>query len=94
MPGRSGLPQGLVGIGNEIGDDVMELMRIGPEQRQVFGQVALDGNAVRLQGVLKQDEHVANDCIEHHGTARWLGLPRQGQKVFHHTLATFHRLPE
>jgi hypothetical protein len=84
----------MMGVGQEIRHHMLQLMRVRPEQGHRLGQVQMHRNAVDLQGMLQQDQHVANYGMERHRLARRRLLPRQRQETLYHAATALHGLPE
>src|SRR5262249_57941952 len=60
---RRSLAQLITGVGDQIDHDLVELVRIGPQDRQAFFQIELHLYAVDAQGVGKQVGGIACDVV-------------------------------
>jgi hypothetical protein len=73
----------VVGIGDEIHDDLVELMGIRPERRKIVGQVEADVDVVDPQRVGEQLHRFSNDLIGTHQLPLRRMLTGQRQEVAH-----------
>ena len=73
----------LMGIGDEVHEHLVELMGIGPEHRQLVGQVQDDLDAVRPKLVAQQLDRVPDDLVELRLAPLGRVLARHGQEIPH-----------
>jgi len=73
----------VVGIGDEIHQDLMELVGVRPQRRQPGGELAGHLDTVRAQLVGQHLESALDHHVDRHRPALRWPLPGQGQEVLH-----------
>jgi hypothetical protein len=73
----------LLGVDDEVQQDLLELVRIGEDERQSRGERFVDGDVVQSLLVRTQRERLAHDLVHVHHRARRVALAGEGQQVVH-----------
>src|SRR5438445_6305606 len=86
---RRGLTQSIVRIGKKIHHDLVQLIRVAPERRQVVCQLLDDVNLIELQRIPQQLQGLLDHVVELHTRVLWRVRTRQGEKIPHDALTAY-----
>ena len=70
-------------VGHKVDDDLMELVRIGPQGRDVVGQGHHHIDSVRTQVIGEQFHRLLHDLVQGHRLPFRGTLPCDGKEVLH-----------
>ena len=79
--GRGRAPHCLVRVGHEVHDDLVELMGVSPEHREVVGQIEDDLDVVSPQFVGEQLDRLLDHPVERHVSPLGWALAGEGEEV-------------
>ena len=80
--------QRLLGVDDQVEQHLMELVGIGEYERHSLGELELDIDAARANGVGGDVERCRHDVVDRHGTTFGLLLPRHGKEGSHDARTT------
>jgi len=76
-----------VRIREQVQDDLLELVRVGPQWRQLGREVQREDDAVHAQAVGDELDGLPDDLVQRHLLPLGWMLASQGEKILHETRA-------